>query len=41
VVDSVYVKSKLKGSIIDQKPAAGSTVKKNRIVFLTINARAV
>ncbi|NLE32901.1 MAG: PASTA domain-containing protein [Bacteroidales bacterium] len=40
VVDSVYVKSKLKGSIIDQKPAAGSTVKKNRIVFLTINARA-
>lgn len=40
VVDSVYVKSKLKGSIVDQKPEAGSPVKNNRIVFLTINARA-
>lgn len=40
VVDSVYVKSKLKGSIVDQKPNAGSPVKKNRIIFLTINARS-
>jgi eukaryotic-like serine/threonine-protein kinase len=40
VVDSVYVKSKLKGSIVDQKPVPGSPVKINRIIFLTINARA-
>lgn len=39
VVDSVYVKGKVKGSIVDQKPAPGSPVKINRIVFLTVNGR--
>lgn len=41
VFDSVYVPKAKKGEIIDQNPAAGSKVKKNRIIYLTINARPV
>lgn len=38
VVDSLYVNSKMPGTIIEQKPAPGSRVKQNRFIFLTINA---
>ena len=38
VVDSLYFKSRLPGSILEQKPAPGSKVKQNRFIFLTINA---
>ncbi len=38
VVDSLHVKSRLPGTIIEQKPTPGSKVKLNRFVFLTINA---
>lgn len=38
VVDSTYVRTKLRGTILDQKPKAGSRVKSNRFIFLTINA---
>ena len=38
VVDSVYVNSAKKGSILDQNPPPGFKVKKNRTIFLTINA---
>lgn len=40
VVDSMYVRTKLRGSILDQKPMPGVHVKRNRIIFLTINARS-
>lgn len=39
VIDSMYVRTKLRGSILEQRPKAGSRVKNNRFVFLTINAR--
>lgn len=38
VVDSVYVNSAKKGSILDQNPPPGFKVKKNRTIFLTMNA---
>jgi len=38
VVDSVYITSAKKGSILDQNPPPGFKVKKNRTIFLTINA---
>lgn len=38
VVDSLRIKSRLPGSIIEQKPDPGSKVKKNRFIFLTINS---
>lgn len=38
VVDSLHIKSRLPGSIIEQKPEPGSKVKNNRFVFLTINS---
>jgi eukaryotic-like serine/threonine-protein kinase len=38
VVDSLHIKSRLPGSIIEQKPDPGSRVKQNRFIFLTINA---
>jgi eukaryotic-like serine/threonine-protein kinase len=41
VFDSVYVPKAKKGEVIDQNPTEGSKVKKNRIVYLTINARPV
>lgn len=39
VIDSVYNKNKPLGTIIDQIPAAGSPVKKNRSIFLILNKR--
>jgi eukaryotic-like serine/threonine-protein kinase len=39
VVDSMYVRTKLRGSILEQRPKAGAHVKSNRFIFLTINAR--
>lgn len=38
VVDSVYIKRLPKGVVYSQNPHAGSNVKKNRRVFLTINS---
>ncbi len=38
VVDSVYVNSAKKGTILDQNPPPGFKVKKNRTIFLTMNA---
>ena len=38
VADSVYVKRMEKGHVFSQNPAAGSQVKKNRCIKLTINA---
>lgn len=38
IVDSVYIASRKPGSIVDQNPDAGTLVKANRRVFLTINA---
>ena len=39
VTDSVYVSSFAKGSVYAQNPKAGSTVKRGRKVYLTVNAR--
>lgn len=36
--DSVYVFDQKKGTVIDQNPSAGSEVKQNRKVYVTINA---
>ena len=41
VIDSVYVRGKKLGTIIDQIPAANSTVKSNRPIYLIINSRSV
>ncbi|MDR3652859.1 MAG: PASTA domain-containing protein [Paludibacter sp.] len=41
VIDSVYVRGKKLGSIIDQIPPANSSVKSNRPVYLIINSRQV
>jgi len=41
VIDSVYVRDKKLGTIIDQIPAPNSTVKSNRPVYLIINSRKV
>ena len=38
IFDSQYVAEKPSGTILDQHPAAGFLVKKNRKIFLTINA---
>jgi beta-lactam-binding protein with PASTA domain len=38
VVDSVYVSAAKKGTILDQNPPPGFKVKKNRTIFLTMNA---
>jgi len=39
VIDSVYIRDKKQGTIIDQIPAPNSTVKSNRPVYLIINSR--
>jgi beta-lactam-binding protein with PASTA domain len=39
VIDSVYVRDKALGTIIDQIPQAGSSVKKNRSIFLIVNKK--
>lgn len=41
VIDSVYVRDKKLGTIIEQIPPANSTVKSNRPVYLIINSRSV
>ncbi len=41
VIDSVYVRDKKLGTIIDQNPAPNSTVKSNRPIYITINSRLV
>jgi len=41
VIDSVYVRDKKLGTIIDQIPPANSSVKRNRPVYLIINSRSV
>lgn len=41
VVDSVYDKSKPAGTILDQKPDAGSQVKRGRQIYLTVNKSAM
>ncbi len=40
VVDSVYVRDRLAGEIVDQVPDAGGHVKLGRKIYLTINAKA-
>ena len=40
VVDSVYVRDKLQGEILEQIPRAESYVKTGRIVYLTINSKS-
>lgn len=39
VTDSVFVSSFMKGSVYAQNPKAGSTVKKGRKIYLTVNAK--
>ena len=39
VIDSVYVRNKKQGAIIEQIPAPNSTVKSNRPVYIIINSR--
>lgn len=41
VIDSVYVKEKALGTIVEQIPAANSSVKKNRSIFLVVNKKQV
>lgn len=41
VIDSVYVRDKKLGTIIDQIPPANSSVKRNRPIYLIINSRSV
>ncbi len=38
VIDSVYSALKLKGTVVEQSPDAGSKVKENRTIYLTVNA---
>lgn len=39
VIDSLYDKDAEPGSVLEQYPAAGSSVKGNRLLYLTVNAR--
>jgi hypothetical protein len=39
IVDSVFSKEKAPGAIVDLSPEANSKVKKNRIVYVTVNAK--
>ena len=41
VVDSSYVKTMAPGRVLEQKPTAGSRVKRGRTVYLTINTLSV
>jgi len=38
ILDSIYIAEKEKGVIVDQQPAPGFLVKKNRMIYLTINS---
>lgn len=40
IVDSVYSKSDRPGAIVELRPEANSRVKKNRIVYVTVNAKS-
>lgn len=40
VIDSVYVRDKLQGEILEQIPRAESNVKTGRIIYLTINSKS-
>ncbi len=40
VIDSVYMRNRLAGEIVEQVPAAGGKVKLGRKIYLTINATA-
>lgn len=41
IVDSVYIRGKKPGSIVEQIPAAELSVKEGRIIFLSINSNTV
>lgn len=41
VSDSLYVKEKPAGSILDHSPASGQKVKEGRTIYLTINTRNI
>lgn len=38
VIDSSFIRNAVPGSIVEMKPQAGTKVKENRIIYLTINA---
>ncbi|GHU91287.1 PASTA domain-containing protein [Bacteroidia bacterium] len=38
VIDSSFIRNAAPGSIVEMKPQAGTKVKENRIIYLTINA---
>jgi eukaryotic-like serine/threonine-protein kinase len=40
ILDSVYISTRKPSTIVEQSPAAGTLVKSNRTIFLTINASA-
>ena len=40
VIDSVYVRDKLQGEILEQIPCAASSVKTGRTIYLTINSKS-
>ena len=39
IIDSVYAKREMPGAIIELMPEANSKVKKNRVIYITINAK--
>lgn len=41
IIDSVYVRNKKLGTVVQQTPAAGSNIKSNRPVYIIINSRQV
>ncbi len=41
VIDSIYMKGKKLGVIVEQTPAAGSNVKENRTIYLTTNSNSI
>jgi beta-lactam-binding protein with PASTA domain len=41
VIDSFYVKNKKLGTILEQTPVAGSTIKQNRPIYIIVNSRQV
>jgi beta-lactam-binding protein with PASTA domain len=38
IIDSVYNSDKPKGTVLEQEPVPGSTVKEGRVIYLTVNA---
>lgn len=40
IIDSVYSKEAMPGAIVELRPEANSRVKKNRIVYITVNAKS-